>query len=361
MATKTTTSETSTTEVTGTDLAPLVTLNQFHDDVTNVFLHYVRNICLMTDFKTAWSITKAPALENEFELTSPDFKAADLGLTYSHIKDTEFARSMQRMYDYAYFGLVHLGEESLDYESIHMWTSALLIDAAEGDVASEWDSYGLDIQDCARRLVKVAYTANARLILEGAEYGFYYFSSQSKDDKNSEIGLLNVRQVALLGGMEEMSVRAAANPNRANQLKPTKTEHGTRFEVSIVKEWLLKKKRYVPITSRWFVRDFDLSKSYKSFDEISYGINARYNLLGQENGYEVLDKALSEINLKPTIFSESRGLYLVKDFFDDEVAARTLAGILALPEDLLLLRAKESIAMDTLRNIERDIKSLTGQ
>lgn len=350
-------SEINSNETSGTDLTPPLTLEQFQDDVTNVFLHYVRNICWMTDFKTAWAITKAPALEHEFELANPDLKASELGLTYAHIKDTEFARSMQRLYDYAYFGWVHLGEESLDYESIHMWTAALLVDAAEGAVGAEWGSYGLDVQDCASRLVKVAYTANARLILEGEEYGFYYFSSQNKEDKGSDIGHLNVRQVALLSGMEEMSIRAAANPNRVNQLKPTKTDHGTRFEISVVKEWLIHKKRYVPITKRWFANDFDLTKSYSSWYEFSYGLDTRYNLLGQERGYEELDKALNAVNVKP----EQRRLFLNKSFFDDEVGALSLARILSLPEELLILRAKEAIAVETLRSIERNIKDLAGQ
>lgn len=346
------------TEASATDLTPPIGQDQFHDDVVNVFLHYVRSICWMTNAKTAWAITKAPALEYEFELSNPDHKAADLDLTYEHIKDTEFARSMQRMYDYAYFGLIHLGEDGLEYEGIHMWTAALLIDAADGEVAREWDSYGLDIQDCARRLVKIAETANARLILEGEEEGFYYFTSQNKDDKYCAMGQLNVRQVALLSGMEEMSIRAAANPNRINQLKPVKTEHGTRFEVSIVKEWLKQKKRYVPINKRWFVNDFDLTKGYKSWDEVSAGIDTRYNLLGQEQGYEALDEALASINIKT---SGVGGIYLEKEFFDDGAAARSLARILSLPEELLILRAKEAIAAETLRNIEREIKSLAEQ
>lgn len=342
----------------GAEITPPVTIEQLQDDVTNVFLHYVRNIYWMTDAKTAWAITKTPALEHEFELGNPDFQASDLGLTYVHIKDTQFAKTMKCMYDYAYFGLAHLGEEALEYEGIAMWTTALLVDAAMGDVGSEWGSYGLDIQDCAARLVKVAETANARLILEGDDEGFYFFASSSKDDKGFDVGHLNVRQVALLSGMEEMSIRAAANPNRSNQLKPTKTEHGTRFEIAVVKEWLMQKKRYVPITKRWFVNDFDLSKSYKSWDEISEGLDTRYILLGQENGYDDLDKALAEIHIH---VNPGRGIYLEKTVMDDEVSVRRLARILSLQEDLLLLRAKEAIAAETLRNIEREIKSLAEQ
>lgn len=50
-----TTLENMTTERQNSDLAPSLTLAQFHDDVTNVFLHYVRNISWMTDVDTAWA------------------------------------------------------------------------------------------------------------------------------------------------------------------------------------------------------------------------------------------------------------------------------------------------------------------
>jgi len=352
-----TTLENMTTERQNSDLAPSLTLAQFHDDVTNVFLHYVRNISWMTDVDTAWAITKAPPLAYANELAYPDYSAVDLGLTHAHIKDTEFARAMQRMYDYAYFGLVHLGEEALEYESVHTWTAALLVDAASGAVSSEWGSYGLDIEASASRLVKVAETANARLILEGGEEGFYYFVSQNKDDKHCDFGQLNVRQVALLSGMEEMSIRAAANPNRVNQLKPTKTDHGTRFEVSVVKEWLKQKKRYVPITKRWFVDDFDLTKTYKSWDEIAYGLATRYNLLGQEQGYESLDERLAVLDLRPS----GKRILLDRAFLANEHSVRKLADILSLPPDLLVLRTREAMALEALRNIERDIKDLTEQ
>ena len=80
-----------------------ITLEQFRSDATNVFLHYVRNIAWMVDTQTAWAITKAPALEFNGALANPELMATDLGLTYEHIQNTEFARAMQRMYDYAYF------------------------------------------------------------------------------------------------------------------------------------------------------------------------------------------------------------------------------------------------------------------
>lgn len=360
MAKKTNVPEGTTTESTVSALTPLFPLEQFEDDVTNVFLHYVRNINLMVDSNTAWAITKAPALESEFQLGHPERRASDLGLTYAHIKDTEFARALRRMYDYAYFGLVHLGEESLEYAGIHTWAVALVIDATDGAVAKEWESYGLDIVDCARRCLKVAETANARRILEG-ETEIYSLMSQDKGERSCSGNQLNVRQVALLSGMEEMSIRAAANPNRANQLKPTKTEHGTRFENTVVKEWLIQRKRYLPITKVWAAGDIDLTRSYSNLDDIALGLNARYDRLGQEKGCEELDAALAAINLEVGPSVDRRKIYLGSSFFENDAAVRGLARVLSLPEELLALRVKEVITAESLRNIERAIKNLVVQ
>lgn len=347
------------TEASVAGLTPAVSLEQFQDDVTNVFVHYVRNIGWMVDIKTAWAITNAPELEYDTDLLNPELKAADIGLTYALIKDTQFGKAMQRMYDYAYQGIVRVGEESLDYESIHTWTSALLLDVARGAVGNEWDSYGLDICDCAKRCVEVAETANARRMLEGLD-GFFYFNSAPVDDYN-DVDKLTVRQVALLAGMEEMSVRAAANPNRANQLKPTKTGSGTRFENTVVKEWLIQKKRYVPITKRWTASELNLAQKYSSIDDIVAGLNTRYNLLGQERGFQRLDAALAKIKVETVQFQDTYRIYLPDSKMADDNTVRGLALILDLPEDLLSLRVKEVLTAESLRGIERAIKDLVTQ
>lgn len=356
---KDTTPEIFATEQASSGLTPLVPLESFQDDVTNVFLHYIRNIGWMVDAKTAWSITGAPALERDSDLLHPELRASDLGLAYSHIKDTEFAKSMQRMYDYAYFGQLDLSGDTLTYESIHTWITALVLDVA-GAVGNEWDSYGLDVVDCARRCEKVCDTANARRILEGHE-AFYLFSSQGKEDFCDE-NMLNVRQVALLSGMEEMSIRAAANPNRANQLKPTKTEYGTRFESAVVKEWLIQKKRYVPITRCYRGGDINLEqRRFASREDLFSALESRYTRLVLEQGFESVAPPLVELGVFSELSPGTTRICLPHDLFDHEDMTRGLARTFGLPEELLLLRGKEAVAAESLRNIERAIKELSAQ
>lgn len=343
-------------EIFTTGLTPPVRIDEFHDDVANIFLHYVRNIAWMVDAETAWAITKAPALENPIALLYTDVKAADLDLGFQQIKETEFARAMQRMYDFAYSGLVDLSAEPFEDGSIHTWISALLVDAAEGAMSTEWNMTGLYTDVCGRRCVQIAETANARAILEGGEPFFSYFRGYNKDDSPEE-GLLTVRQVALLAGMEEMSIRAAANPNRALQLRPTKTDSGTRFEISVVREWLQQKKRYVPIKKGWSAGELNLAKKrFASLDEVASGLDARYHMIGLSQGFEQLDQQLRAIGFTANDVSGRPFIRMPDEFFNREESVRAIAGILNLPEALLVLRVKEVMATESLRAIEKSIQ-----
>lgn len=351
----------SSSELETVGLTPAVSVADFQNDVTNVFLHYVRTIAWMADAETAWAITKAPKLDHAAELFNPDFNAADLGLQYTNIQATEFARAMQRMYDYAYLGQLDQSQDPLDYESIHTWIAAIVVDVAASATGREWDSYGVDILSCASRCAQVAETANARAILEGGEPFFSSFKAHSKDDYPEE-AVLNVRQVSLLSGMEEMSIRAAANPNRVNQLKPIKTDSGTRFEIQVVKDWLISKKRYIPISKRWSEGDLNLDKKrFFSLDEVNSGINARFQMFCNNHGLEKIDAQLGRIGL--TSGTGIGGPFLDIDYseYKNEQKLRGLAHILELPEELLVLRVNEVIAAEQLRRIERAIKELEGQ
>lgn len=66
------------------------------------------------------------------------------------------------------------------------------------------------------------------------------------DDSTSQDGL-TVRQMALLAGMEEMTIRTAASRKGPNYMVSTKDGSRTVFERSVAKEWLKAKGRYTPV------------------------------------------------------------------------------------------------------------------
>lgn len=342
----------------GAGLTPPVSEKDFRDDVTNIFLHYVRTIAWMADAQTAWAITKAPELNYAGDLLNPDLKADDLGLHYEHIRETELAKAMQRMYDFAYFGLLDLSADGFNDESIHTWITAIVVDAASGAVSAEWNAYGLDTDRCAARCAQVAETANARAILEGGESFSSAFRWGGKDNL-VEDGVLTVRQVSLLAGMEEMSIRAAANPNRANPLQPMKTESGTRFDIQVVKNWLVSKKRYVTIRKRWSDGEMNLHKKrFSSIAEVDMGLNARYRMFCNEKGVEVMAPVISALGIKTGNTTFGVHLSLEEADLVDDKKVRGLARALELPDELLVLRIKEVVAAENLRSIEQAIKVL---
>lgn len=200
------------------------------------------------------------------------------------------------------------------------------------------------------------------MTLEGEDPFFYHFKANPRDDFPEE-GVLTVRQMSLLSGMEEMSIRAAANPKRVNRLKPVElTEKRTLFEIQVAKDWLLSKKRYVQITKRWSAGEMNLHKKrFANLVELDMGLNARYKMLCNEHGRDSIDDYAKALGL-----SSGEGLvgpYLTIDDedFANQERMRGLARVLCLPEDLLVLRIEEVLASERLRSIERSIKQLTEQ
>ena len=326
------------------------TQEEFREDITSVFLHYVRNIAWMTGHETAIKILNLSP-DGRLHLCDPDLEAADIGLTYEKIHHTEFAKALEQQYEYAYHGRIDRSAEALEDESIHTWIAALVCDVHESAVAAEWESYGLDIIVRARRCALVAETANARVTLEGGEPFFYSFQSNKEGYLSEDV--LTVRQLALLASMEELSIRAAANPKRANPLKTITTDQGTRIEIAVAKEWLQSKGRYIPITSTWSAGELDLSKRrFNSSDELDTALDTRFKMLINEHGLEGLSAKLTAGGIKIGKGIPGPFMDLAPDDYRNEDLIRVLALTLELPEDLLVLRVKEALIKDELRHIE---------
>lgn len=335
----------------------------FQQDVTDVFLYYVRNIAMMVSREVAWPILGLPAeaeLENDLYTA---YSASDIDLTFEHIKDTNFAKSLVQMYDYAYFGRLDRSAESFEDESIHSWVAGLVYDAKEATIAEYWNAYGGDTVAAAKRCSLVAETANARSVLEGSSPFFVSFQRNGKDAEGFlEEDLLTVRQLALLSGMEETSIRASANPNRPNPLPLTKTENGTRLHIDAAKEWLIAKGRYVPITQMWSGSEVNLAKlRFDSYAILDSTVQTRYRVFCHEDGREDLDAQCAAVGIQTGTGMAGPILNLTIEQYQDEATLRGLAQVLDLPAKLLVLRAKEAFANEALRLIESDLKQATKE
>lgn len=337
-----------------------LTREAFRAAVLDVFLHYIRTISWITDEKTAWAIAGLPAPNDPFSIFDPDDGAAELGLTYEHIRRTDFARAMEHLYEFGFLGRLDESAESMVYESYYTWVSAIVCDAASGYVALEWDSYGASICDSARSCVLVAELANARNMLEGDESFFIGLRVGSAKDKAVGDESLTVRQMALLSGMEEMSIRAAANPKRANALQTHIEDGGTRIAFDVAKAWLQSKGRYVPITRYWSAGEVDLAKRrFTNPGALIEALDARREMIAARDGAEQLNDRLAGLGV-PVEKEVDRNYWNIDEpNLHDESLMRTLAELLKLPGDLLVLRTREMLAIQQLSQIERQLREAT--
>ena len=332
-------------------------LDEFRKDIVEVFFHHVRTIARITNPLTAWKITGLEATGEMNDILSYERSGAELGLTYEQIRMTPFASALEHLYGFAFFGRRDASAEPMEYESDYMWLADLVCDAMYGNVSMQWDSYGLDITERASRCVLVVETANARNVLEGGESFSYFSNGPARGDSVGVDGSLTIRQMALLSGMEEMSIRSAANPKRANPLKTHTEDGGTRVDIEVAKEWLKSKGRYVPVTLFYSASDVDLTKRrFGDFQEIRFALNQRFLMIAGRDGEANIQAKLKEIGLEVKSGFYRQHLDIDDSAYANDQLVRSLAETLELPADLLVLRCKELVASQQLADIEKQLR-----
>ncbi|MGH8785980.1 MAG: hypothetical protein ACREYA_12965, partial [Cupriavidus necator] len=171
---------------------------------------------------------------------------------------------------------------------------------------------------------------------------------------------LTVRQLALLAGMEEMSIRAAANKNRANALKTISEDGRTRFELDVAKEWLRSKGRYVPITRYQSEGDIDLAKRrFANPEELWQVLNARLQFLSRSEDGGELASRIGDLGLSLVPSNAIGQSFAVEEAqMRDHKAMMALANVLRLPGDLLVLRMREALARAELSSVEQSLREI---
>lgn len=336
------------------------TLDDFRKDILEVVLHYMRVYEFVTGCNES-AVFSAYGIDPEgvdfhtfYPVGNAKASAVELGLRYESVKDMKLAQTLERMYEFAYEGRIDSGFESMDDESCFTFVSALIVDAHESMLAHEWLLRGSDAGVAVYRCRQVADLANARNILEGGESYFPYFSPTNVADSSDGLA---IRQMALLAGMEEMSIRAAANPKRAKPLKTASEGKNTFVLIADAKEWLQSKGLYVPVTYHFRDAFFDMrSRGFKSSFELNAMLIDRFEALAKENGAQVVLGRLSpelgaqfdQKRIKPTVLEDGELL--------DHIAVA-----LDLPSALLNLRAQQLLAKDRLNQIDYLIEAQIGQ
>ncbi|MDI4635861.1 hypothetical protein J7U46_22540, partial [Pelomonas sp. V22] len=297
--------------------------------------------------------TDAPSLE----LGEPEVGWTESGLTYEQIATTALAESVETAYEFAYFGHLNTDVSDWDSESTPAWITRVLVDLGNSEFVAEWEEYS-KCKESIRRCQQVFEAAQARLVLEGLEAE----GDRFMDWHGPNTPGLSFRQMSLLSGMTEASLRTLAGGKRQNPLV-TRTEGRNAFITpDDAKAWLISKGRYVPIkhTSRHGRHD-PTTHRFQSADELIVSLNQRLRFLLSEPHAVALSVALQAIGI--SVVSGQPGglgphLDIPESALDDANLMSRLGTVLALPGELLALRAAEVRAVERLRAIERQIKAL---
>lgn len=322
-----------------------------------LYVHHLRQSNLLTPDKH-WPPVQHPK-QDALDLWHPDLEFSEVGVNFADIQSSSFVSCMEQQYQYGVNGAITAGKEPLEYETQHTWVAALLMDWASSQFVGEWESYGADLRSHAERCLLISELANARLILEGAEMGFSYFASLgSKDQDATELDGLTIHQMALLSGLEEMSVRTAASRKGPNQLITQKNAKGrTIVSREQAKNWLQARGKYFVVTRETEALRLDLAST--SFANLVLLSNALYE---QCSGLAI-KRAKPDLDRKVGVLFAKHGFnanWCLNDGAEAcEPLLRELATLLELPVELFLLRVKESALRDQLNAIETSLKQRT--
>lgn len=340
-----------------------LTAEEFRRHVRKLFYLQMRTVSIMTSEKAAWCMAGKPPPGDDYSLFCSEEIPDDLGLTYDDIHHTEFVSCMESMYRYAYFGVI----DDVVNGSINMMeygSNFTLIASIARDMAMSQEIIYLDEgetlesagHESAIKCYHFVEVANARCILENGRNFMDYDDSKEEDAPSYERTALSVPQMALLAGMGEMSIRAAANPKRNNHLKTYLDDGRTRIEISDAKAWLQAKNRYVPITRRSGRAVINLEKrKFLNLNDLLSVIYSRFSIFGTDDARQEQMKSLHS-----DFFTKYNIVELDKKTFSKNDLLRDLADLLEFPADLFILRVREVLAKDELTAIERELQHFTS-
>ena len=319
-----------------------VTIEEFRRDLVNLFYLQLCTIALMTDHASAWSIIGKGQLKSGGLYTASISEANEF--RYEDIRETVFVEILEALYQYAYLGIDNgnLGSEPYMLLTLHIYdmSSSQLLQGwgYEGSGPDNLENFLKSIENCLR----VVELAEARCSLESEK--IWSFFDSNTDHANSVIRL-SIRQLALLAGMEEMSIRAAANPKRTNPLKTFSDEGRTYILVADAKTWLKSKNRYVVIKDMPETTIINLVNN--KFSNLNHLLSVIFPFLQRQDNYQDFQKKYGITTIDKEALSNP---YLVRE----------LANELGFPVDLFALRVREVLVKEELFMIEHELKNMVS-
>lgn len=328
------------------------------NDIYIIFLHEMLSVWMLSNENSGAKVfsvmLEKPDWEIGFIPLAYAVNSVDeqdrIELSYEDIRKTPFVMIMEELYRFAYLGI-----------GLSEFNPGFMIKVEEivkGLRLNNPDHDGI------KRCQDMIDLAMARDILE--ETGFFpidYIRSKENRGENGVVqGALTIRQMALLAGMEEMSIRAAANSKRVNPLMIFKGQGGkTLITLEEAKRWLIAKKRYV-IFKDSIYNDIDIQyKTFKSLDELADALQ-RLFLRGPQYLYEegelqrVNDNLLKKMGFEFVQKGTESVVRIEREHLEDEVLVEMLGQLLKMKEGILHLKVKQAMAYEKLASIEKELQ-----
>jgi hypothetical protein len=243
-----------------------------HAELRNALYQTVRCLAFVSNEDTALRVFGIAGAkkhgQGKYHLLSPDSAPEDFGF---EPKGWEILETMERLYDYAMEGVARVDVESMGNETEYAFAAAYLYDYQRGAMRAEINNgEGGSVAKC----LHVAQLAAARVALDGGER-FFHFGRWTPDDA------LTIREIALLAGMEETSVRNAAVKGKPGALRTYQEDGNTLVTRGDALEWLKGRKGFTPTTRRHELGEVDLrTQSFDSLFDVDDYIVARLKTLG---------------------------------------------------------------------------------
>lgn len=340
--------------------------DKLRQDILLIFWHHLRTTTLFVEEAKVWPLVGKPVPE-DYPLFGRqgfwrlDMEPADFEVSFSQVANSMFARCLEMQFDFAYRGVYTNQAPSMAMDGDHTWVALYLHDLVASLLAEEVEAYvGPGLRPAIKRCHEASELANARLALEDQEIFCYFSSPKSGErDESAPFEGLTIRQIAMLSGMEEMSIRTAVSRKGPNQL-PTYKENGrTLVRSDDAREWLKVKGRYLPIVHEWSGQQLRLEKTkFANLDELDGALQQQILHLSGADGREP-----GELKARLRSIYETHGhgdMFGVMTHAQakDAKLMTAVAEALSLPPQLLVLRAHQAQLSDELLHLDREISRL---
>lgn len=323
---------------------PPFTKEEMHAELRALLLGLGQIVAFVANDEAAFQLLKTPRNGPDDSLTIVDVDPANYVLDFSKWRSVEI---FDHLYDFAFDGIARAPLNNLQNVTTYSFCAAALLDLNESECLRELAECGGPYNGA--KCKQTFDVANARLVLTGHERMLNPRGVDGGDDR------LTIRDIALLAGMTEPSVRNAAGHKVANRLQ-TYSEHGSTYvKPEDARSWLRARDRDIEITFSFDSGERDLlTTGFDSPYDLHWYLHARMHTL-PDRAAKVRESCGDDF------FEAVDGLAIGDILEADRHIFDRFATLLELDPELLRLRVDEVLLDIRQAQLKSDLARLRQQ